>query len=33
MDKFQEVMVTDVAAEAMSFDGIDADTLVILVES
>jgi hypothetical protein len=33
MDKFQEVMATDVAAEAMSFDGVHADTLVILVES
>ena len=33
MDKFQEVMASDVAAEAMSFDGVHADTLVILVES
>ena len=28
MDKFQQVMATDVAAEAMSFDGVHADTLV-----
>jgi hypothetical protein len=33
MDKFQEVMASDVAAEAMSFDGVHADTLVMLVES
>lgn len=33
MDKFQEVMASDAAAEAMSFDGVHADTLVMLVES
>jgi hypothetical protein len=33
MDKFQAVMASDVAAEAMSFDGVHADTLVMLVES
>ena len=33
MDKFQEVMASDVAAEAMSFDGVHGDTLVMLVES
>ena len=33
MDKFQEVMASDVAAEAMSFDGVHANTLVMLVES
>ena len=33
MDKFQEVMASEAAAEAMSFDGVHADTLVMLVES
>ena len=33
MDAFQAVMESDVAAEAMAYDGVRADTLVILVEA
>jgi hypothetical protein len=33
MDAFQELMQSDVAAEAMKFDGVRPDTIVMLVES
>ena len=33
MDTFQRVLQSEEAAEAMSFDGVRPDTLVVLVES
>lgn len=33
METFQRVMESDVGAEAMKFDGVRPDTVVILVES
>ena len=33
MDAFQKVMQSEAAAEAMKFDGVRPETLVILVES
>jgi len=33
MAKFQEVMASDAGAEAMKYDGVHADSLIMLVES
>ena len=33
LDAFRELMKTEAAAEAMSYDGVRADTLVVLAET